>query len=373
MRILYITDQIYLHGGAEKILIQKLNYWAEVYQYDVLLVTTQQDGKPSFFELSPKVKHHDLGVKNHGKSQVHPKNLFQIFGYVKELKSVIHTFNPDAIFLISLSLIRYFLPFIARKYAIFNEYHTSYYGFYLGYQKLSPLQKIKKQILYRVIRFMESFYTKIVFLNHREFEHYKGKNAIVIPNFYDEIKEIPQVEKKNQVIALGRLSNVKGYDILIDAWEMIGEKAPGWTLEIYGNGENHAKLTQQIENKNLSHTVHLNPATDKVNEKLSESAFYAMSSHSETFPMVLLEAMLNGLPTVSFDVPTGPASILTDGEDSILVKADDVKTFAEKMLLLIQDEALRISMGKQAKNNVERFNPKLVMGLWHNLITANKK
>jgi len=372
MKIIYITDQIHLHGGAEKILIQKLNYWVEWYGYDVLLITSEQRGKKPFFHLNEKVQWVDLGINYiEGVSYFNPKNFTKFPKHYSTLKTAIHEFKPDAIFLLSLGLVRFILPLIASRFRIYNEYHTSYYGFHLGYQRLSALHKIKKNITNAAIAFVESFYTKIVFLNDAEFKHYNRKNGVIIPNFFDEIKHPVSGPKKNQAISLGRLSYQKGYDLLIDVWEIVNASVDDWTLEIYGNGENHDALQEQIRNKNLQDTIHLNKATDNVNEKLSESAFYVMSSRFETFPMVLLEAMSNALPVVSFDCPTGPASMLTPNEDSYLVPHNDVSAMAERMIFIMRNEELRNEMGQKALQNVKRFNPQAIMRQWDELIKNN--
>jgi len=374
MKIIYITDQIYLHGGAEKILIQKLNYWADQFGYDVLLITSQQLGKDPIFELSNKVKRIDLEINYvEGVSFLSKVNLRKFPQHISKLKKAINDFKPDAIFLVSLNIIRYALPFISGKYNIYNEYHTSYYGFQLGYERLSIAGKIKRRLAYALNSFVESFYTNIIFLNKAEYQHYNRKNAVIIPNFFDETANLPVLSKKNQIISLGRLSYQKGYDLLIDVWEIVDREQMGWTLEIFGNGEDQDALLKKIESKNLSHSLHLNPATNQINHKLAESQFYVMSSRFETFPMVLLEAMSNKLPTVSFNCPTGPESMLTQGEDGIIVPNGDIEALAKEILSLMKDENRRNQMGENAGKNVKRFNPQHIMAKWDALIKSNLK
>ncbi|HEY0092599.1 MAG TPA: glycosyltransferase family 4 protein [Flavobacterium sp.] len=372
MRIIYITDQIYLHGGAEKILIQKLNYWVDWYGYDVLLVTSQQQGRNPFFPMHKNVQWVDLGVNyTEGVSYFNPSNLKKFPGHINKLKKAIADFKPDAIFLISLGLIRYVLPFISGKYPVYNEYHTSYYKFCMNYDEFSPFQKLKKHLADTLIRFAEHYYTGIVFLNQAEYDYYKRPNGLIIPNFFDEIREPLAMPKRNSIITLGRLSDQKGYDLLIEAWKIADEMNTGWTLEIYGNGEDKEMLQRKISEHNLGHSLYLHPATDQVNEKLSESGFYVMSSRYETFPMVLLEAMSHSLAVVSFDCPTGPASMLAPDEDSFLVPNGDIHALASKMLELINDAPLRLRMGAAAYENVKKFSPQIVMEQWDLLIKSN--
>ena len=374
MRILYITDQVYLHGGAEKILIQKLNLWVKYFGYEVMLITLQQEGRAPFFPINAQVKHFDLGLVIPEKTSFFTrKNIVDLPDHAKVLKRQIDAFKPDGIFLISLGFVRYILPFIAGRYPIYNEYHTSYYGFQLGYEKLSPLNKIKKKLSYFLIECVENMYTNIVFLNQAEQNHYKRKNGVIIPNFYDDTEPRVKVPKQKQVISLGRLSYQKGYDLLIQAWDLISEEIPGWNLAIFGNGEKHAALQMQISKSKSRNTIELHPATNEVNLKLAASSFYVMSSRFETFPMVLLEAMSNNLPVVSFDCPTGPASILTNGEDSILVENGNIAALAENIKFLMLNEDKRIAMGAKASENVSKLDPKIIMQQWDNLLRKNLK
>ena len=83
--------------------------------------------------------------------------------------------------------------------------------------------------------------------------------------------------------------------------------------------------------------------------------------------MVLLEAMVCGIPCVSFDCPDGPAEIITNNEDGFLVETGNITLLAEKIKLLIQDENLRKEMGAKAKENVRRFSPDIIMERWDRL------
>lgn len=368
MKLIYITEQIYMHGGAEKILIQKLNYWAEIYNYDVLLITSEQSNNSICYPLSKKVKHTDLNIGYIKGSYFTFKNIIKFPKHIYKLKNEIKKFNPDAIFLISLTWIRFILPLIAYNFKIFNEYHTSYYGFKLGEKNLSTLGKIKKRISNYMISIIENYYTNIIFLNTEEFNYYKKKNGVIIPNFFEYDINSESIIKKNEIISLGRMSYQKGYDMLVEAWAKIDDKIEGWELNIYGNGEDKKILKDKIQAYNFQNKVNINDAITNVNKKLSESQFYVMSSRFETFPMVLLEALSIGLPVISFDCPTGPRSILTNNEDSILVEPNNIEKLADKIYLLIENHELRNSMSKKAKVNINRFKPEVIMPLWDNLI-----
>ena len=96
-------------------------------------------------------------------------------------------------------------------------------------------------------------------------------------------------------------------------------------------------------------------------------SIYAMTSETECFPMVLLEALSVGLPVISYDMPTGPKHILTRDIDSFLIPYQNSTIFAEQLKKMMRDENLRIQMGLRAKINAERFEISKIMVKWKNL------
>lgn len=372
MRLLYLTDQVYLHGGAEKILIQKLNYWVEVYGYEVALLTSVQKGKPSFLPISGKVKQFDLGIDYPEGSLYHPKNFGLFKQHYKKLKAFVSEYRPDAVFVVSQTLTHIIAPFAAKGFPTYFEYHTSWFGFKMGYERLSFPHKIKTRLIKAITRYAESKYTKIVLLNQTEFDKFQKKNAVVIPNFYDETAKIYPFERKNTVITLGRLSREKGYDLLIEAWKKLDGKIGNWELAVYGEGVERRKLEAQLSQNTFRNPIKFPGATDNINEKLAKASIYVMSSRTETFPMSLLEALSNGLPIVSFDCPSGPRHIITENSDGFLVEPDNIQALADQLLVLMADGNLRGKMSENALENVKRFSAKQVMQQWDDLIKTNR-
>ena len=104
--------------------------------------------------------------------------------------------------------------------------------------------------------------------------------------------------------------------------------------------------------------------------RYAESSIYAMTSRYEGFGLVLVEAMACGVPCVSFACECGPAEIISDGEDGCLVPTGDIDALAAKILMLMQDDRLRKSMGQKARDNVARFMPDKVMKQWEDLFAS---
>lgn len=143
------------------------------------------------------------------------------------------------------------------------------------------------------------------------------------------------------VVAIGRLREQKGFDLLIPAFSHVVAVRPDWTLRIYGEGSERQALQQLIRDCGLQDHVVLAGWSTSIGEELGQASLFALSSRSEGFPMVLLEAMSKGLPVVSYDCPYGPREIISHGRDGLLVPAQDVAGLAAALLELIGDDARR--------------------------------
>ena len=129
-----------------------------------------------------------------------------------------------------------------------------------------------------------------------------------------------------------RLSDQKGYDLLLEAVKNLWEEYPDWHLDILGEGEMSDYLSEKIRVYHLEKNVCLKGYTGDVVTEYLSSSIYVMSSRYEGFPMALLEAISCGLPVVSVDCPEGPADIeqLRAGLLSLMGSYDKRKEYAEK-------------------------------------------
>lgn len=206
---------------------------------------------------------------------------------------------------------------------------------------------------------------KQMYLDNKEFAPH------FITQIYNPLpfeKNSPIVHKEHKVLALGRFAYQKGFDYLLRAWAIVEKKMPNWTLEIVGDdGKDEAGLNELKNQLGLEH-VSLQLATKNVNAKYEEASIYALSSRFEGFPMVLLEATSMSLPIVAFDCKTGPNEIITDGENGFLVEPGNIEQFAEKLLLLMNNDELKTEMGRNAYESSKRFCIDKIVEQWVELI-----
>ena len=141
-----------------------------------------------------------------------------------------------------------------------------------------------------------------------------------------------------------------------------------WQLIIVGDGILKPEIETKIKALNLQDSVILKPFTKEIEKEYLSASIYAMSSHFEGFPMVLIESISYGLAPISFDIKTGPSDIIADNQSGFLVKDNDLQGYADKLITLMCDENLRANFGTKAKALVsERFGKDAVLKLWEEL------
>jgi glycosyltransferase involved in cell wall biosynthesis len=169
------------------------------------------------------------------------------------------------------------------------------------------------------------------------------------------------------VVALGRLSDEKGVDMLLESWARLAPRHPDWHLRVFGSGEDEEPLRAQCTALGLDGSVHWCGSTDDVQGALRSGSVFVQSSRGEGFPLSLMEAMAVGLPCCAFDCAPGVREIVRDGEDGLLAPPGHTDALAACLDRLMTDDGLRARMGEQARRNVRRFAPEAVVDRWEEL------
>lgn len=169
-------------------------------------------------------------------------------------------------------------------------------------------------------------------------------------------------------LALGRLDPAKGFDLLIRAFATFAPGRPDWDLAIVGEGPERGLLESLVGELGLAGRVSLPGATTAPAAWYSRAQAFVLSSRYEGFPNALLEAMAAGLPAVAFDCESGPAEILRDGVDGILVAAGDTDALASALAELARDPERRSRLGRAAREVVERYGLPAVASRWEDVL-----
>lgn len=207
----------------------------------------------------------------------------------------------------------------------------------------------------------------VVLLTEKDRKHYSFcDHTFVIPNCVPQQVNSSTCDNK-VILAVGRYTKQKGFDMLIQAFSLIHERIPDWKLRIVGQGEDEYLLKKLIVNYNLSDSIDLIPPTKAISKEYINAGIFALSSRWEGFVLVLTEAKSFGLPSVSFDCPEGPSDIIIDKVDGFLVPPNDIKEFSQKLLKLAVDADLRKKFGIAAKEDIKRLSPIGVFEKWNSL------
>ena len=187
-----------------------------------------------------------------------------------------------------------------------------------------------------------------------------------VPNILDTVPERLSKLNEKRLISVGRLSREKAYEDLLDVFQLIHKKEPSWRLDIIGDGAQKNLLGDRIFAEGWTDCVKLHGFQDKtyINNLLSKSSIYLMSSITESFGIVLIEAMSHGLPCVAFDSAEGATELIEDGKNGFLISYRNKEEYAKKVIELIQNKKERTQLGKNGRETSLRFTSDKVKRDW---------
>ena len=368
MKIIYCIASVYNPGGMERVLLNKVRWFSERDGYEVAVVTTDQQGRPPFYAFPEKVRMTDLGINysvDNGRAPI-----AKILSYFrkrrqhrKALTELLHREKADIVVSLYPSESS-FIPSIrdgSRK--VLELHYCKFFRLQYGRSGLLGLaDRFRTRQDERIVRRFDRF----VVLT-REDAGYWGTlpNLQVIPNAALQLPDVRHDDTSRRVIAVGRLDYQKGFDRLLQAWALLPEDLRAdWRLDIFGQGEWEPMLRQMTADLGITGSARINRPTTQIFQEYAASAFLAMSSHYEGFPMVLIEAMACGAPGVCFDFKCGPKDIIRDGENGLIVPEGDIPALARAMERLMRDEGLRTRMSARAREVTETYSEENVMKQW---------
>lgn len=370
MKIVYCHCSLYNPGGMERVLLNKVRWLAKA-AHEVVIVTTDQQNHSPFYEFPQGVRLIDLGI-NYSLDNFEP--LYKrIPSYLRKRRMHRHRLTellmrecPD----ITISLYpseSSFIPEIKDGSKKILELHFNRY-FRLQYGRKGLTGLIDRYRSRKDEKIASKFDSFVVLTEEDKTYWGNMPNISVIPN-----AALPMPLKSDctakRIIAVGRLDYQKGFDRLINVWELVKKNSAseGWRLDIFGQGEWLDMLEEMIQSKGLSDSTKINVPTDEIAKEYAGSSILAMTSHYEGFPMVMIEAMSAGLPVVTFDYKCGPRDIISDGIDGLIVPDGDLNAFADTLLQLMTDSERRRKIGRAATKVIDRYAEDTVMLQWTSL------
>lgn len=365
MKILLVIHAL-TAGGAERVCAAMANYWARNNNEVHIVINLSADARP-FYELDKAIELVPLGICEHGGS-VWGK-MQNTWLWMRNFRRVVKTIRPDIVIsymhqtnvFTILGLLFTGTPVLACE-------HNYPKGEWAGW--------VWEGLRWGSYPFADS----VVALTQsglRCFSSTVVKRGTAIPNAVTVPKEfhgaalarVPEAAR-GVIFAMGRLTEQKGFDRLIEAFAIIAGKHPDWTLVIWGDGVLRKDLESLVREHKLGERVKLPGLTSEAYARMCEADLYVLSSRWEGWPMVVGEAMACGLPVISYDCQTGPAEIIKAGVNGCLVPPDNVAALAETMEKLIEDPALRRRLAVNATAVVEHLGQEKIMQRWKELIES---
>lgn len=376
MKRVYIFALHLAFGGIEKAIISMANIFCEKYDVEIISVYNMPDSPA--FELDDRVKVRyllkDIPNREEWKSAIARKNPFaivreslksvkilrgkkrELIKAIKEIQegTIITTRHEDNV------LLSLYGSDKVQKIAQLHHDHRfeNLYldGFKNKYSRIDTLCMLTPGLRDEVIQMMEG-----------ENEH---TNVVYMPNFLEHYPQEMKSHRAKTVLAVGRLNPVKRFDLLISLFAEVHRNHPEWKLRIVGDGEDRAKLKTLISELDAAAYVTLTGRKDSagVEQEMLDASIFAMTSSSEGFPFVLLEAQSCGLPVVAFDVRIGPGFVVSEDVNGFLAPEGDNDCFIAKLKELMESSELRTAMGENAINHAAEFSAQEVSKLWFSLI-----
>lgn len=367
MKIAYIIPSLEITGGAEKIIIEKANYLSGHFGFDVSIITQcHHNEAPIAYPLYKEIHHINLGIPYYAQYKYkYPKRIWikwKTYKRVrKETTAAVLKIDPDI--LISLPFfkpdIAYPIPCRAKKIIEFHE--PIEYHLHPKFFKGSWVSKLFEKYYFQTI---VKDADVVVGLTNDERKHFKiAKRLEIIPNFSSmDIKQYSTCNAK-RVISVGRLTPVKGLERLLKIWKIVNSKHPDWHLDIFGNGSLKNELIYYANENNIKNIILRGIAHD-ISQEYANSSIFVLSSYYEGFSLVILEAMMHGVPCIAFDCPNGPRSIIQNNQCGFLIEDGDNSLFAEKLCELIENQNLRKKFSTAAIERSKLFNIEVIMKQW---------
>lgn len=364
MNILFVLASLAHAAGVERVMSEKMNYLAEQ-GHRVVFVTYEQRNNPLIFPLHPDIRYVDLDcpyytLYRHTLLYRLLKAVSMKRKFTKKLQALIDKFSIDVL-VTPTNAAMFMGEMMAAKHV--NKIVESHGVFSKTMKSDSFIANVGKKLQLRAIKKCDL----LVSLTNNDAQCWKKfvQKTEVHPNpvsFY--VENTDGLEKQEgRILAIGGLNKEKRFDRLIDSFALISDKFPQWHIDIFGEGHLKETLIKQIKTVGLENRIIINSPTNHIDIEYQKSQIFVLSSDTEGFSLVLIEAMASGLPCLATNCPFGPANIIEDGVTGLLANLD-IKDLASKLEWMITHEEERKEMGENAHKVAARYKKEIVMKEW---------
>ncbi len=367
------------YGGIEKSVINLANLLSDCYQVEI--ISTYKIEDVPAFDINPNVSVKYLITKYKPNRDEWKDSIKRIrpIKFIKETyKALVVLINRrrkttaamkscDSDIIISTrDLFNKWLGMYGKKnsYKIAWEHNHHHNDYKYANKVVESCKNIDTLVL--VSDNLRNFYKK-----EMKNKNYKCK-CVFIPNMLDMIPDSVSTLDDTRIISVGRLSREKGFVDLVDVYKEYKDKNPNtkWYLDIVGNGSERNKIADKIYTYGLNKdiTMHGYLKKKELNELFHESSIYLMTSYTESFGIVLIEAMSHGIPCIAFTSAEGANDLIIDGYNGYLIPNRDYNLMIEKIEELANNKEKRLELGKNARSFSLRYSSDNIKKEWLDLL-----
>jgi glycosyltransferase involved in cell wall biosynthesis len=369
MKVLFLNNTMQC-GGAERVTANLANHWV---RENEIAIATFVGTEGDFYELDERVERIDLGIPGTPKGVL--RRLVANFERLRAVRRLLKARQPDIV--VGVMTIPSILAVVGaiglHSKVIVTEHNHP------------PMLRVS--LFWSWLRWLTFRHAAAVVALTGETaawlqQHCGCENVNVIPNpvaiFTSAAKPVlrPECMLPNDtrlLLAVGRLTYQKGFDLLIEAFARIRTQVPDWRLVIIGEGEQRAELERRVAENELETAAFLPGRAGNIVDWYHRADLYVLSSRFEGFSLTLAEAMAQGCPAVSYDCDVGPRDIIRDGVDGRLVRpVAGVVELADELLYVMTADVERKRMAEAATDVAVRYSPAYISTLWDNLFNRMK-
>ncbi len=357
-------------GGAERVAVTLAGFLANDESFDVTLVTLDSKNR-DFYTLDKAVKRiaMDMGGETSGLIKF-TSNIRRVMGF----RTVLNNERPDLIiaFMTRYAVIALLASMFMKIKIIVSERN------YPPHRKNHGMWEVLRKYVYR---YADLHIVQTELIAEWIKVNTNAEALSVIPNSitWPLPKLPPNIEPETLlkegeylILAAGTFKHQKGFDLLLESMKTVFKKSQNWKLVILGDEKYTNKLTKTYEKfitrNGLSNKILLPGRAGNVSDWYERADIFVLSSRYEGFPNVLLEAMASGCACVSFNCKTGPAELIADGYNGILVPEGNADLLAEQVLHLMHNISLRNKLSRRARTIRDTYSEEKIMNMWKNQI-----
>lgn len=340
-------------GGAQRVLADIASYWAEK-GWHVTLATWSSAHLPDFYALPPAVRRVWLHVDRRGPSLF--ANVRVFVGRVLRLRRLLREITPDFVLsFIDVSNIHTIFAALGLETRVVVSERTNP----CMNHTISGSSRLLRRLCYRWADQVVAQTEDAARWLNRECK----TQTLVIPNSLRPLPE-PRSPREHLIVAVGRLSAEKGFDVLLKAFARVLPHHPDWQLRILGEGAERAALSELIASLHLEHNAGLLGQVQEVDAWMARAGLMVHPSRREGFPNAVLEAMAMGVAVICADCRSGPSELIQNGVNGRLVPVDDVEAFARVMSELMSSSKPREQLGAEALKVRQLYRQSTIMQNW---------